>query len=487
MSDGAVIEPGMVTNKSVLTEQQARGLLEQDSEAVVTLLVDMSRRIQALEEQLAKNSGNSSKPPSSDGLKKGPLQPMAPQSLRKKSGNRPGGQKGHTGSTLEAVETPNEIVVHTPDVCQHCYRNLNNDVVTSVSRRQVFEMPEPKVVVTEHHIVTRRCACCNKETRAAVPAGAEKPVQYGPNLLGYATYLHVVHLIPYARCAQILRETTGAPFSAGSLHQAIRTAHGRLADFDQALQKALADVDVVPVKYVDETGGRVAGKLHWFHVRCTERLCRLFRHEKRGGEAVVADLQAYRGTLVSDFWSSYVSLPCKHVFCGAHVLRELTFVHEVQGQGWARGLISVLEKAVSACHRARARGSQKVWNANRLAARFRFWVKQGRLANAPHLTTATSKVSKARCLADRLWDRQEDYLRFLYDLSLPFTNNLSEQAIRMFKVKSKISGCFRTTEGADRFCRIRSYTATCQRQGLSVLDCLRSIFTGEITMPALRA
>lgn len=471
----------------VLTEDQAGALYEAGRETVVAVLMDLSRRVQALEEQLAKNSSNSSKPPSSDGPKKPPLKPMNTQSLRKKSGKKPGGQKGHPGKTLEAVQAPDEIVVHAPDVCQHCHGGLDEGTTTAVSRRQVFEMPEPKVVVTEHQVVTVRCPCCGNETQAPAPEGVEKPVQYGPNLLGFATYLHAVHLIPYARCVQILKEVTGAPFSAGSLHQALRTAHHRLSDFDQVLEKALADPTVAPVKYVDETGGRVAGKLHWFHVRCTEQLCRLFRHEKRGGPATT-DLLGYTGTLVSDFWASYVALKdCRHVFCGAHVLRELTFVHEVLGQGWARGAISVLEEAVSACHRARERGAKKLWNASRFAFDFRFWVEQGLKANAPANTSVNSSSRKARCLAERLWEWRDDYLRFLYDLTLPFTNNLSEQAIRMFKVKSKISGGFRTTTGADWFCRIRSYVATCQRQGMAVLDCLRSVFAGQVAMPKLSA
>jgi len=288
------------SSRDVLTEEQARALCRLGEDTVVALLVDMSRRIQALEEQLAKNSGNSSKPPSSDGLKKPSLQPMNTQSLRKKSGKKPGGQKGHLGTTLEAVQTPDRIVVHRPAVCTHCQSSLDmpdRALVVCVTARQVFEMPEPKILVTEHQVVTSRCSCCGKETQASAPAGVDKPVQYGPNLLGFATYLHVMHLLPFARCAQILQEITGAPFSAGSLHQALRTAHHRLADFDQALQAALSTVSV---KYVDETGGRVAGKLHWFHVRCTPHLCRLFRHEKRGGvSAATADLQDYAGTLDS--------------------------------------------------------------------------------------------------------------------------------------------------------------------------------------------
>jgi len=301
------------------SDDQLRALYQEGEEAVVRLLQELYRRLEALEEQVAKNSGNSSKPPSSDGLKKPSLRPMNTQSLRKNGNKKPGGQKGHRGSTLEAVKTPDQVVVHCPDTCKHCLRSLRAGSLTAVSCRQVFEMPEPKIVVTEHQVATVRCHCCGKETQATAPEGVERPVQYGPNLLGFATYLHAVHLLPFARCSQIVQEVTSAPFSAGSLHQALRTAHHRLAEFDQAMEQALCSV---PVKYVDETGCRVAGKLHWFHVRCTQSLCRLFRHEKRGGaREAVADLQDYRGTLVSDFWSSYVCLTgCRHVFCGAHLL-----------------------------------------------------------------------------------------------------------------------------------------------------------------------
>lgn len=465
-----------------MTREQAGTLYDQGKEAVIDCLVHFAARLQALEEQAAKNSNNSSKPPSSDGLAKAPLKPM-PQSLRKKSGKKPGGQKGHRGNTLEAVQTPDRIIVHCPEACSRCQHALEigkTGITTAVSCRQVFEMPEPRIVVTEHQVLTVRCCCCGKQTQAAVPDGAQKPVQYGPHLLGFATYLHVVHLLPFARCAQIMQEVTSTALSAGSLHQALRTAHHRLAGFDHALQEALSRV---PVKYVDETGSRVAGKLHWFHVRCTQSLCRLFRHERRGGEAT-ADLQNYSGTLVSDFWSSYVSLTrCDHVFCGAHLLRELTFLHQVNGQRWAGELIGVLEAAVDACHRARERGSRKLWNARRFAVDFDRWVAEGLRSNPP---PKSGPATKARRLAERLSGWRDDYLRFLFDLTLPFTNNLSEQAIRMFKVKGKVSGGFRTATGADWFCRIRSYTATCQRQGFGLLACLRSVFAGKTIMPSLQ-
>lgn len=478
-----------------LTREQAESLYDSGKDSVVELLLQLVSRVQALEEQVAKNSGNSSKPPSSDGLSKSVLRPMSPmpQSLRKKTGKKPGAQMGHVGKTLEPVSTPDRAVVHHPSACQHCNAPLSGEprsVAYPYSRRQVFEMPEPKVFVTEHRVVTLACSCCGHETSAAFPKGVDQPVQYGPNLLGFAAYLHSAHLVPYARCAQIVQDVTGAPFSVGTLNRALRVAYERLASFEQGVKEALADASLTPVKHVDETGGRIAGKLHWFHVRCTDSLCWLFRHEKRGGKAV-EDLHSYTGTLVSDFWSSYVSLLCEHLFCGAHLLRELTFVFEVLKQPWAASLKAELESAVDGCHAARARGyarvnpraNPKLWDARAVARRFDQWVQEGLKANP--LIKGISK-SKARRLAERLSAYKDDYLRFLFDLTLPFTNNEAERDLRMFKVKGKISGCFRTTQGADIYCRIRSYTQTCHKQGLKLLDCLRSVFAAEPIMPSLK-
>jgi transposase len=181
-----------------------------------------------LEERLSLNSSNSSKPPSSDGLSKPAkpaLKPM-PQSLRKKSGKRPGGQAGHAGKTLKQTADPDAVITHRPAICRHCTAALSETTPSATySRRQVFEMPEPKVIVTEHRALTLVCECCGKETSGAFPADVTQPLQYGPNLLGTATYLHTAHLIPFARCARIMQELTGARFSQGSLHHAPETAH----------------------------------------------------------------------------------------------------------------------------------------------------------------------------------------------------------------------------------------------------------------------
>jgi len=466
----------------MMTEEQARTLYQQGEAATVAFLVSLTARIPQLEEQAAKNSGNSSKPPSSDGLAKPALTPM-PQSLRTKTGRKRGGQKGHVGKTLLPVEAPDEVVTHAPVSCPHCHSSLDGGTQVASGRRQVFEMPLPRVVVTEHRAVTIACPCCAKHSSGSFPEDVKHPVQYGANLLGFATYLHSVHLLPYARCAQIVQDVTGAPFGAGSLSRALTRAKEGLDRFDTDLKQA---VRAAPLLHADETGVRACGKLRWIHTRSTPTLCYLFSHAKRGKEAV-EDLLAYNGRLISDFHSNYVTLSCAHQFCGAHLLRELTYAHDVLGQAWAGRLKAVMETMVASCHRARERGSSTVWNARQLARAFDGQVTAGLEQNPLPAVQGRRRVAKGkvRCLLERLQNYRDACLAFLFDLAVPFTNNEAERDLRMVKVKAKISGCFRTDAGADTFCRLRSYVVTCRKQGMRLLDCLRSVFAGEILLPAL--
>lgn len=443
-----------------MTEQQARDLYKKGEEAVVSVLLQLTNI----------NSANSSKPPSSDGLKKTPLTTM---SQRKKTGRKPGGQKGHKGSTLQQSTTPDKTHQYRPENCAHCQASLQASNIVATSKRQVFEIPLPKIDVIEHQAHTLCCSCCGKETKAEFPEGVEQPVQYGPNLLSYGVWLHVKHQIPFLRCAQILQVSNAISLSAGSLHSALMRAFDALESFEEQAKERLAQV---PLKHVDETGGRVQGKLHWFHVRCTKNLSWLFVHAKRGKEAV-ADLLDYKGVLVSDFWSSYVKLPCGHLFCGAHLLRELDFLGSVLKLDWAAKMKQLLEDGVAACHRARERGSPTLWNRHDFVDRFDALVSKGQ---------SLAPIGKARALLKRLTRYGDQYLTFLFGLSLPFTNNEAERDLRMLKVKLKISGCFRTFSGAVTFCRLRSYVLTCGKQGLDELSCLRSVFTGPVVMPSFQ-
>lgn len=468
-----------------MTEQEARGIYHQGEEAVVAWMLAMDQRlrtlenvVKALETRLAQNSKNSSKPPSTDPVEN----KLPPMSLRKATGKKPGGQKGHRGSTLRQVDQPDLTQEHRPEVCPNCQTDLHDSEPVGYVVRQVFEMPDPKILVTEHRALKVVCACCGNQAQAAFPQGVDQPVQYGPRLLGFATYLHAQHLIPFARASQIVAEITGVAFSPGSLHRALKVAYDGLGDFETQVKEVLSEA---PVLHVDETSSRVAGSRYWFHVRSTDRLTYLFCHANRG-KAALGDLFSYRGRLVSDFFSNYVTLTCKHQFCMAHICRELVGVFEQTHQEWAKELKEHLEDCNGACHRARERGSPKLWNARLLGVRFDELVAQGSRLNPPPIPERGKRVrrSKACALLDRLRNYREECLAFLFDLTLPFTNNQAERDIRMLKVKGKISGGFRRLEGAVWFCRTRSYLQTCGKQGLSRLECLRSVFAGETMLPS---
>jgi transposase len=456
-----------------MTEQEAREIYQQGEEVIVAYLIEITNRLKQVENQLKQNSQNSSKPPSSDHFEK----KLKPMSLRKKTGKKPGGQLGHEGATLKQVEKPDQLLSYLPEVCSHCQASLAGVESEDYTRRQVFEMPEPKVIVTEHRACKVICPCCGKQNQASFPDLVKQPVQYGPNLLGFACYLHSQHLLPYARTAQIVNDITGAPFSVGTLYTALATAFERLLPFEEQIKVAL---QVAQKVHADETGGRVDKSLHWFHVRATKRLTYLFCHVNRGKKAI-EDLLSYRGLLISDFFSNYVSLSCAHQYCMAHICRELLGAYEVTKNECFLALKEHLEKCHASCERARARGNKKLHSARKLADEFEDLINEG-LKQTP-LVVGEKKRSKARCLLDRLDEHYDACVGFLFDLTIPFTNNEAERDLRMLKVKGKISGCFRTFSGAEHFSRVRSYLQTCGKQGLNRLDCLRSIFANDLIMP----
>jgi transposase len=458
-----------------MTEQEARAIYQQGEGAVIEWMLEMDRRVRAIENQLKQNSQNSSKPPSSDPLEK----KLKPMNLRKKTGKKQGGQLGHEGVTLKQVERPDEIVLHLPEVCAHCQSDLSQAGKEHYAVRQVFEMPQPKIIVTEHRACKVICSYCGKQNHGSFPVEVKQPVQYGTNLLGFACYLHSQHLLPYSRTAQIVRDITGTPFSVGTLHTALKTAFERLLPFEEQIKVALQIAEKV---HADETGGRIEKSRYWFHVRCTERLTYLFCHVNRG-KAAIEDLLSYRGLLISDFFSNYVSLTCAHQFCMAHICRELLGVYELTKNDCFLDLKEHLEKCHVACERARARGAKKLYNARKLADDFEDLIDKA-LKQYP-LVEGAKKRSKPRCLLDRLDEHYDACMGFLFDLTIPFTNNEAERDLRMLKVKGKISGCFRTLMGAKHFCRVRSYLQTCGKQGLNRLDCLRSVFADDLIMPRL--
>jgi transposase len=438
-------------------------------------VASLKMEVADLRGQLAKNSRNSSIPSSAEGLKK-------TKSMRKKGTRPPGGQPGHKGSTLEKSADPDYIVDHPlPPICDLCGAALNEDVVTET--RQVFDLPPVALEVTEHHIHRTRCAC-GQVHRSEFPSDVVAPVQYGPGVKALAVYLTQHHMLPVARTAQLLSDLYGLPISRGTIQTMIGEAGALLAPTVAGIADAIARADVAGA---DESGYRVAGKLNWLHTAVTDALTWMGMHAKRGKIAFEAFglLGRIKGTLVHDGWASYRELECNHALCNAHHLRELTFVHEQCVQPWAKRMIDLL---VAAHHETKATHGLPLTPTRIQAIRadYEAVLIEGAAANPAQPANGKrgrTAQSVPFNLLRRLRDHADDVLRFTTDPRVPFSNNLAEQAIRMPKVKHKIAGCFRTFEGAQAFCTIRSYLATIQKQHFDIFPSLVQAFQGFVPQP----
>jgi transposase len=444
-------------------------------------------KVQALEEKVAKDSHNSSKPPSSDGLSK-----PKPKSLRQPSNRPTGGQPGHPGQTLRMVANPDRTVRHPVERCSGCGRSLAKQPPDRIERRQVFDLPEPKLEVTEHQAEVKTCVC-GRLNRAAFPPEAAAPVQYGARLKSAAVYLRDYQLLPSERLTEIMRDLFGcSTFSEGTLTNLGTNCSRRLEPVDEIIRGLATNADVAGF---DETGVRAIGSLYWLHTVSTRWLTWYYAHKRRGREAMdAADiLPDFRGRAVHDFWDSYLKYDCKHAFCNAHLLRELIFLWEEQNQKWAKVMIDHLLAIKAAVDTARGAGISALPDADleRIHKRYLRIVEAGYAQNpiweppAGPKRRGRRKQSKARNLLDRFRDHPEGILAFMRDFNVPFDNNLSERDLRMMKLRQKISGTFRSFDALVDFCRIRGYVSTARKNGLNALDALRRVFQGVPFVPAV--
>jgi transposase len=446
-------------------------------------LTQARERIAELEARLRQTPRNSSKPPSGEGLDK---PPPRPRSLRKKSGRKPGGQDGHEGTTLAQVARPDRQVRHEPRWCGRCGAGLAGRPVTGVERRQVFDLPDVTVTVTEHQLTERECRCGHR-TRAAVPAGAEGPVQYGPRTAAIIVYLYAGQFLSRQRTAQALAGLFGIPLSSGTVSALTARAAGRLGEF---LEHARGQIAASDVAGFDETGFRVEGRLAWVHCARTGKYTLLMVHPKRGRQAMEAMgvLPSFAGVAVHDAWAPYDTYAAPdHQLCCAHALRELQAVTDAAPAGqwcWATQAAEAITAMQGLVREATGQGRAAVDPAT-LAAQVRLF-RSAVLAGASQ-TAARSGVlmKKHNALARRLRDRQDDYLRFTADFRAPPDNNGSERDIRMVKLRQKVSGCLRTFTGARQFCAIRSYLSTAAKHGIGVFDSLVMLTKGQPWMPAV--
>jgi transposase len=455
------------------------------------LLASKDRRIAELEALVAEllrrlglDSTNSSKPPSSDGLKK---KPRAPRSLRGKSGKTSGGQEGHAGDTLRQVAEPDFVVRHEARACERCCSPLAANSTISVEKRQVFDLPERLLLVTEHRASVHRCAHCRSVTKAAFPEGVVSPAQYGQRFKATAVYMNVQQMIPEDRTAQTMSDIFGAPRVCSA--SVVAWVAEKAKELTPVYQRIGERVAGEKVRHLDETGYRIGGKLQWLHT--TSSLCFTFYRagEKRGD--VPRDLKG--GVVVHDHFKPYNGLiAVYHAFCNAHILRELEGLIEFDKEAWAELMRAVLREANAAVCAAREAGKRALPPEQVEAFVDRYWaaVRMGLAYHRglPALETKSKtrgrrKQRPGHNLLDRLKKFKTETLRFLTDFDVPFTNNLAEQDLRMMKVKMKISGCFRTLEGARIFALLRSVVSTARKQRHNILQVLTA--TPEQLMQSL--
>ena len=433
----------------------------------------LKQEVTDLRRQLGKNSSNSSKPPSSDGLGK---KPRIAGSLRGVSGKKSGGQPGHRGETLRPVAKPDKIERHEVTSCEHCQAALTAWMATGVEKRQVFDMPEPRLEVTEHHAHIYTCACCRGVTKAAFPPEVPAYVQYGSRIRAAAVYLNAQQLIPEDRVGDVMQDL----FGAGRLCPASVVAWGekKAEELTPVAAHIAALVVQAPVRNLDETGFRISGKTQWLHSASTAALTHYRVSEKRG--ALWTTLQG--GVIVHDHFKPYFTLKgVGHALCNAHHLRELKALMDIEKEPWATKMSRLLVTAARAVRQTVEQGQSAV--AERISRRIvtvydaivlrglAFHEQQPALGRRPGARGRSAKRPGHNLLV-RLRDFKTEVLRFLFDFAVPFTNNQAEQDIRMMKVKMKISGGFRTHAGAETFATLRSVLSTTRKRGWNLLKTL---------------
>lgn len=433
MSEGKIIE---IYNQGISQVIETIKLLSnqiKEQNAMIEKLTKenkaLAARVQSLENQIKTNSNNSSKPPSSDGLKK------KTKSLRKPSGKKPGGQPGHEGHTLEQVENPDEIIEHIIDKCSKCGASLEDVPVERYIKRQVIDLPEIKVKVIEHRAEVKKCSC-GHINKAEFPEGITQPVQYGNKLKAASVYLNQYQFIPYDRQEEVFEDLFNHHISKGTLASINKTCYDSLKPVEDAIKEVLKN-DVGAVHY-DETGIFADKALKWLHVSSNEKYTYYQVHKKRGSEATdaIGILPEFKGTAVHDSWKSYNKYTnCDHSLCCAHILRELNGITELEKQNWAEQMKLLLLDIKSEVDKAPL-------NANALTLdRIIFYEKkydsivlQGKEEDFKlnyDSKAGKTKKSKSKPLLERLSLHKDEVLRFMNDLDIPFDNNQAERDIRM--------------------------------------------------------
>lgn len=447
-----------------------------EPERFVDLFLALEAKVAELERRVNKNSKNSDKPPSSDGLRKPPCK-------RAKSKRKTGGQKGHPGKTLRFSNDPDKIIGHGVDRCRDCGASLIDIEGAVLSRRQEIELPRKPVEIIEHQRLEKQCPCCGTGNQGSWPAHITGKVQYGRRFKAFCLYLLNYQLLPYQRVGELLSALLGYQPGGGTLQSLVEHAYDTLEPVEAAIKTAIRGS---PVGHGDETGIRVDGQTTWLHVFSTLAYTYYYWSHHRGQKAHRTDglLPEYQGILMHDAYRSYFLYSYQHALCNAHLLRELQAIYEADpSQRWAPQLIRLLRTAWALVKVARETDETKLPDpqTDRITRLFQQIVARAEQQNPPAQRQPGQRgrvaQSVSRNLIERLSQYQDAYLHFVTDFRVPFDNNLAERDLRMGKLQQKISGCFRTEAGADAFFRIRGYISTLRKQRVDLLPALFSLWS----------
>ena len=469
-----------------MTEEEAREIYRQGEEAVVAKFMEFDARLKRLEEIIGMNSTNSSKPPSTDNklIKQRDKQ-------QKSSKRKRGGQTGHKGSNLKINPNPDQINVLKPQNCSCCSSSLKNIKSIKVEKRQLLDLPNVKINVTEFQSYTKICPKCKTPNKPSFPENINGIAQYGDNIRSFVSYCNTYQMLPYERISEFIEDFIGHKISTGTIYSFLNQHHSRLENFENRLKQELIKEDVI---HSDETGVNIKGKLNWIHVASSNTLTYYMLHKKRGKIAMddMGILANYNGIAVHDHWKPYNKYSCTHSYCNAHILRELNAITQMENRQWSKDMYSLLTNINIAIHKAK--NSFKSHLTTRQIGKFtnnyRQICKNGKNYYQPPdsshgKTRGPIKQEKGKNLLDRLLKYQEETLRCLNDFRVPFTNNLAERDLRMIKVKEKISGTFASFGGGEIFCRIRSYISTLKKNSIPILDGLRMALNGNAYFPSV--
>ena len=469
--------------------QQENNTLRQENIDLKAKLDAALKKIAELEARINMNSSNSSKPPSSDGVNK----PNRNRSLRQKSGRKPGGQKGHKGSGLSMPEKPDEIKSCLPQDCLAC---PNREVCQFhvIDRHYVFDVKIHRHV-TEYQ--QKGCYCPNQENKYLVgefPAEAKATKQYGFVVSALALILPTECTVSIARTHKFLKDMTGFPISTGWVQSVVSGCKERLSDFRNRLRRMVQESAVVNF---DETWERVNGETRYVHNASTDKLTYQTVSKKRGkdGMTEAGVLPGFKGIAVHDRWVPYwnFSTVGGHGVCCAHLLRDAQGLHERNPHKWFFRLFIYILLKMKKLKERRIRQGKDVSSARSLreySIMYDNIITLGRveypIEESPH-KKGRPALGKARSFVESMAKLKAEVCLFFTDFAVPFDNNQAERDLRHIKVKQKVSGCFRTEEGADNFACIHSFLSTAKKMGHSVMEAISQMLNGNsnaILVPA---